>query len=433
MSKLSNDWDLNQWLYYLEHRPVQEIQLGLTRIKAVAQKLNLLNPSYPVITVAGTNGKGSTVAALEQIYCSAGYNVGVYTSPHLIQFNDRIKINLNSISDNQLCQAFRLIDEARDEIVLTYFEITTLAALWYFQQQPLDVVILEVGLGGRLDATNLIDAELAVITTIDYDHQDYLGTTLEKIGEEKAGILRQGKPLIYADLNPPSTILNKAQQLNCPTYLFGSHYNLLSEGSDWEFYFQKLHIPHLPRPHIQLKSAAAAILASLLLSYRLPVNVGHIYPAMRDVFIPGRLQLIPGNIDLLFDVSHNPQSARLLAEHIKSLNIKGKIHAVFSALKDKDISGLIFPLKHCVDRWYPAQLDNKRAASADLLSSLFVKAEICVEICYTSPLLAFEEALKSADTGDLVVVFGSFHTVGEVMTTQYNLLDQRRFNETGNG
>ncbi|RUR19771.1 bifunctional tetrahydrofolate synthase/dihydrofolate synthase [Legionella sp. km535] len=426
MPSPSSEWDLNQWLLNLESRHAQEIQLGLTRIRAVAKELDLLALDCKIITVAGTNGKGSTVSALETIYHTAGYRVGAYTSPHLIQFNERIRVNLKPIADKDLCHAFQVIEQGRDDVHLTYFEMTTLAALWYFKNQHLDVLILEVGLGGRLDATNIIDTDLAIITTIDYDHQEFLGTTLEAIGNEKAGILRLKKPFIYADVNPPASILHVAKDLDSPSFLYSRNFSFQLHESIWSFDFAGRTISELPIPCIQLKSASAAISACLLLEGELPVSNEHYRAAMKSLFLPGRLQLCKrGDVTVLYDVSHNPQSARLLAERVKHLRIKSKVHAVFSALRDKDIFGLIIPLRDCVDRWYPAQLDNKRAASADFLLSQFKGAEIGADLCYNSPLLAFEQAWNNAEAGDLIVVYGSFFTVSQVMAAQHNTLEQK--------
>lgn len=425
MHKPWSEWSLKQWLNSLENRNTPEIQLGLTRILEVAQKLKVQTPGCKVITVAGTNGKGSTVSALETIYHTAGYKVGSYTSPHLIHFNERIRVNLVSISDEDLCRIFNFIEEVREQVHLTYFEITTLAALCYFKEQNLDIIILEVGLGGRLDATNIIDADVSIITTIDYDHQEYLGTTLEAIGYEKAGILRQGRPFIYADNNPPASIIAVAKDLAAPCYFYGTHFSIRDQGDFWAINCLEMHIRELPKPKIQLKSASAAVVACLLLQESLPVSQEHLYSAMKQIVIPGRLQFQQDIISILFDVAHNAQSARLLADTIKALDQKGKVHAVFSALKDKDILGLISPLKDCVDRWYPAQLDNKRASSANMLLSIFEDAEIFVEICYNSPHIAFQTALNQATAGDLIVIYGSFFTVGHVMAAQHYILTQK--------
>lgn len=411
-------WNLDDWLYHLETRNLQEIQLGLERIKAVAEQLQLDKPSVPVITVAGTNGKGSTVTALESIYHAAGYKVGTYTSPHLVQFNERIRINLIPISDADLCHSFCRIEQARTDIILTYFEMATLAALQYFKNNNVDVIILEVGLGGRLDATNVIDADLAIITTIDFDHQDFLGNTLDAIGYEKAGILRQFKPFIYADINPPTTVMNEAKRKSVNAYFFGKEFFIEELDTQWVLHFGEQQINNLPKPAIQLKSAAAAIIASILLENCLPISCASLQQAMESMFIPGRLQLQKGDVSILYDVSHNPQSARLLASTLSKMAKKGKVHAVFAALKDKDILGMIQPLKDCVDYWYPAQLEGKRAADKNLSLSQFQEAEIFVDICYNSPLIAFKTALNQAKLGDLIIVYGSFFTVGQIMAIQ---------------
>lgn len=425
LQKQWTNWNLSQWLRCLENRYTQEIQLGLSRVLEVAQKLKLQTPECQVITVGGTNGKGSTVAALEQIYRAGGYQVGVYTSPHLISFNERIKVNGIKISDKDLCRCFSFIEEERAQVQLTYFEMTTLAALLYFKQQHLDIIILEVGLGGRLDATNIIDSDLAIITTIDYDHQEYLGNNLEAIAFEKAGIIRANKPVIYADENPPQSIVERANSLKAPLYVLGRDYSFLVKGEYWELNLLDQCITQLPIPKIQLNSAAAALAACQILQPNLSVLTKALQRAMTLVFIPGRLQWCHGPINLLFDVSHNRQSVNLLANKLNALEGKMKIRAVFSALKDKNLYELIFPLKDCVHHWYPALLDTKRAASADLMISEFKKAEIHVETCYNSPLIAFNTAYNEAREGELILVYGSFYTVGQVMATQHQFMEQR--------
>ncbi len=413
---------LEQWLHYLEHRDSVAIRPRITEVKKIAGQLELDCPSCPVITVTGTNGKGSTVSALESIYATAGYKVGAYTSPHLLYFNERIRVNLKPISDEALCSAFAFIDNAEKK--LTYFEITTLAALWYFKQSQLDVIILEVGLGGRWDATNIIDPALAIITTVNYDHQAILGDTLEQIGYEKAGILRSGKPFIYADLHPPTTVQTAAKELPVSSaYYYNIDYSYKEEDQHWTLHYLGRSI-NLPIPKIGLKSAAAAVLATSILRHDLPVALEHIQQALTTLFIPGRLQLEQKNdLTILYDVSHNPQAAALLAQQIRKIATKQRVHAVFAALRDKDILGIISLLKDCIDRWYPAQLTGKRAASADLMLSLFREAEIIMDICYNSPLIAFNEAVAQAEPGDLIVVFGSFLTVGQIMTDQHRLLE----------
>ncbi|WP_338034428.1 bifunctional tetrahydrofolate synthase/dihydrofolate synthase [Legionella cardiaca] len=411
--KQYKQFTVTEWLHLLENRHVQEIQLGLTRIKQVAESLDLLRPNATVISVAGTNGKGSTVAALEAIYGAAGYRVASYTSPHLISFNERIKINQQQITDEALARAFCVIEEARKTIDLTYFEMATLAALWYFKQHSIDILILEVGLGGRLDATNIIDPDLAIITTIDLDHQEFLGDNIEAIGYEKAGILRAGKPVIYADKNPPKSIISRAKFLECPIYVNDVNYHYHSSNKVLKFIFQNIAI-EFPYSVLHSNSIAAAIMASLCLGSRLPINPAIIKNALKNMELSGRLQIVRGKVTTLFDVSHNPQAANYLGNFVKNLHWQGSIHAIFSALKDKDIPALVAPLIEVVDHWYPALLTGKRAASSEQFNAAFHIYDI-VPFCYSDPLLAYSAACNVASTGDLIIVYGSFVTVGQVL------------------
>lgn len=412
-----NKFSVNEWLEFLENRHQQEIQLGLNRIQQVAEVLDLIKPNAKVITVGGTNGKGSTVATLEAIYSAAGYQVAVYTSPHLLSFNERIRVNKKNISDEELCAAFSVIEEGRGEIHLTYFEMTTLAALWHFKQEYLDLIILEVGLGGRLDATNIISADLAIVTTIDLDHQDYLGETIEEIAFEKAGILRTNKPFIYADQDPPLSIIKEAQRLKSPMFLLSQDYQYQLNDDRLEFRFQEKQIS-LPKPRLHANSVSAAIMASILLETSLKIDYSHWKQAISDVDLTGRLQWVEGPVRTLFDVSHNPQAVCYLAEFIRN-EAKSKkqcIHAVFSALKDKDLSGILAPLQDCITHWYPSLLKIKRAASKEQLTKAFSSFGQ-VPVFYQDPVSAYQAACQQANRGDLIVVYGSFVTVAEVMHT----------------
>lgn len=407
-----NHFTLVEWLDYLENSHSVEIQLGLTRVARVAADLGLLKPACPVILVAGTNGKGSTVTALETIYHSAGYQVGAYTSPHLHHFNERIRVNRQPITDTDLCNAFSSIEKGRRETPLTYFEVATLSALWYFNDQKLDVMILEVGLGGRLDATNIIDAAVSVITTIAFDHEAWLGSTLEAIGFEKAGIMRPGKPCIYADINPPASIEKQAVSQQVPLFCLEKDYQIKIFDETFELVCQQK-TWNLPKPAIQVKSAAAAIIAIDQLQTILPVTHDSMHKALQKVFIPGRLELSSGSIRVLYDVAHNPQAAELLAKTIKAMSVN-RIHVIFSALMDKNLSGLIHPLRDCVDHWYPAQLNSKRASTQAMLDSVFDDLQIPTEGWYAHPQSAFTAAKSRAEAGDLIVVYGSFLTVAAV-------------------
>ena len=428
---MNEDWTAAQWLHFLEHRHQQTIHLRLENASHVANCLNVLNWSIPVITVAGTNGKGSTVAALSAIYQAAGYRVGQFTSPHLFQFNERICINQNPISDEHLCQLFQKVEIARGDTHLSYFEVSLIVALLYFKDMGIDVLILEVGVGGRLDATNIISADLAIITTIDLDHQAYLGTDRESIGKEKAGILRNNQLFIYADLDPPNSILACADNLNTKTYRLGKdyHYEILdttnstSRGSTaGPKGLCRLLGPAIkprevefPIPNLHPNAAAAAIMASICLRTLLPVTQEAIISAMQTVNITGRQQWVNRDISFLYDVAHNPQAANALATSIQKKPPIGRIHAVFSALQDKDICGLIRPLSSIVEQWYPAVLQSSRASGSEQLLTAFNTVLNRSPRCYEDPIQATQAAVAAAQPGDLIVVYGSFVLVGAVM------------------
>lgn len=404
-------WSLATWLYELENRYSVEVKLRLVNPKLVAERLQLLKPKATVITVAGTNGKGSTVAALEAIYCAAGYRVGSYTSPHLLEFNERIRINQRSISDASLCAAFSAIEEARADTPLTYFEMATLAALIYFSQHELDLIILEVGVGGRLDATNIIDADLAIITTIDLDHIDYLGSDKESIGYEKAGILRKNIPFIYADFEPPKTIVARSLELNNQMYCLGVDYSF----QILDHKFIKLDSVTLPLAKINPKAQAAAFVASKILADLLPVSFQQLQLAMKNVTIMGRQQVIDDAVKTVYDVAHNPQAVKLLAKFIETNYHNTRVNAVFSGLSDKDLRGMIKPFSSIVNSWYLTSLDSKRAASDKDLMKALEDETGKTSVCYSSPKEAYAAAFKASREGDLILVYGSFLLVSAVM------------------
>ena len=416
---------LQEWLFLLENMHQQEIQPGLTRVGQVADELNLFCLDATVITIAGTNGKGSTVALLESIYRAAGYAVASYTSPHLINFNDRIKVNYKPIADAQLIEAFEAVAEAASFAKLTYFEVTTLAALWYFKQFSLDLIILEVGMGGRLDATNIIDSDLAIITTIAIDHESWLGNTIEAIAHEKAGILREQTPFIYADHTMPLSILEHADSLQAPAYRNGIEYScqVLDDKIRLFFSGQTYELPLSP---YHLNSVAAAKMATICLQEKLPITDTACAEGIKNTVLPGRQQLLTNQCQTVFDVAHNPQAAAHLASYLSKFNKNVKIHAVFSAMADKDISGLISPLKNMVDRWYPAVLVGKRAATAAQLLDALKANDVNEILCYNNPLLAYDAACSQASADDLIVVYGSFIIVGQILSTLSNPLPTRR-------
>lgn len=416
---------LQEWLLFLENRHASHvIHLGLERTLTVAKRLNLLSSKAFIITVAGTNGKGSTVSSLESIYNAANYKIGSYTSPHLLIFNERIRVNQQNISDDDLCAAFTVVEKHRDEVDLTYFEFITLAAMWHFSQQNLDVLILEVGMGGRLDATNILHPDLSIITTVDFDHQAYLGNTLEAIGAEKAGIMRAYTPCIYADFTPPTSILEAANKLHAKLYCLDVDYRYEAKDDALLIEICKQNNAYcappknirLPLPHLNLKAAVAAVIASEISQDKLPLKYEHWQHAMLHASIKGRQQLIQHNgISILFDVAHNPQAVRLLAELIHKNHADKTIHAIFSGLQDKDLCGLVKPLIPYVQYWYIAHLVGQRAATHVQLNAAF-EGELCENPpCFDNPIEAYYAAIKQAKCGDLIIIYGSFLTVGPVI------------------
>ena len=418
-SQSHSAWNLSEWLYFLENqRPNRKKPTSSRVIKQVAEALNLLVTEAVVILVAGTNGKGTTVAALEAIYRSAGYRVGSYTSPHLLAYNERIKVNSDCIKDELVCQAFCQIEEINQKHELTYFQMTTLAALIHFQNCQVEVIILEVGIGGRFDAANILEPDLSIITTIDFDHQEMLGDTLEKIGFEKAGILRFAKPFIYADIKPPPIIERCASLLQCPTYINDKQFNNQLHDDEFIFCFHDQQLRFL-KLHWHPNAIAAALMASIVLEEKLPLLTEARLQGLLSINLAGRQQYFTGEngVITLIDVSHNSQSVAYLAKMVIEGKTKrfNKIHAVFSALGDKDIKALTEPMVPCVEHWYPALLTGKRAASAEQLQSIFRKYGIIEQEFYKSPLDAYRIACQRASPNDLIVVYGSFLTVGEVL------------------
>lgn len=416
---LSGKKNLSDWLSYLETCQPCEINLGLIRIREALRSMELLSPNAMVITVAGTNGKGSTVTLLESIYSKAGYCVASYTSPHLLRFNERIRVNQVCISDDQLCLAFQVIQKAAGFDSLTYFEATTLATLWHFNQYSLDLIILEVGMGGRLDAVNCIDSILPIITTIDWDHQAYLGHTIEDIAYEKAGILRARTPFIYADKNMPNRILHHAESIGALPIRNGMEYRYEIIEDKMQVFYQDQCFS-LPLSDYHPNAQSSAFMATLCLNKQLPVNLQHIEAGIIAAFLPGRLMRIPykpleKRAQILVDVAHNEQSVRYLSLYLAKHHQNTNIHAVFSALFDKDISSLIGTLKAQVRHWYLASLSVKRGASKGQLLAAAKACDVPVDFCYNDPVLAFQEAFACAKAGDLILVYGSFITVGLVL------------------
>ncbi|MCG8098129.1 MAG: bifunctional folylpolyglutamate synthase/dihydrofolate synthase, partial [Candidatus Thiodiazotropha taylori] len=351
---------LEQWLDWQTTLHPKEIELGLERVASVWQRLKPAGLQSLVVTVAGTNGKGSSVAMLESIYRQAGYRVGAYTSPHLVRYNERIRIDGREVSDEALCLAFEQVDQARGETVLTYFEFATLAALMIFAEQPLDLVILEVGLGGRLDAVNIIDADLALITTVDLDHTDWLGNSREEIGLEKAGIMRPKQPVVVGDSGIPESVPGFAKQIGAELYLAGRDFN--ASQSDDHLHWQRSGGEPLTLPlarltgQAQLHNTSAVVMVTSLLQSRLPLQQGQLSQGLRQVSQQGRMQLIEGRPTLLLDVAHNAQAVASLRRYLDRLDWPAEVYALFGLLKDKDTEAIVECLHSTISAWYLVDL-----------------------------------------------------------------------------
>lgn len=398
------------WLDYLTHIHSTAIDLGLDRVQAVAQKANLTKPAPTVITVAGTNGKGSTCALLEAILLDAGYSVGVYSSPHLIRYNERVRINGQDLADEKHTEAFAFIEAQRDDISLSLFEFGTLAALRLFQTEKVDVVLLEVGLGGRLDATNVVDHDVSVITSLAVDHVDWLGSDINVIGYEKAGIYRAGKPAICGQPTPPPTVAAHADDIGADFYQVGIQYTYhKTSDNTWNWNCGPFDLTELPIPTLPLPNAATALMA--LGSAGLDISDVNIVNGLRNATLAGRMQQISQAPVILLDVAHNPHSAEYLVSQLEQRFSGQTVHMVVGMLHDKDVKSTLAILKPVVKQWYPASLSGPRAASAEeLCQTLDVD-----QVRYANPVEAFEAALTQAQQDDVIVVVGSFHTVGEVL------------------
>ena len=417
---------LDQWLSHLETAHPVGIDMGLARITRVKESLGL-KFACPVITVGGTNGKGSTCAFLESILLAAGYKVACHTSPHLLRFNERARMNGADVSDADLLKAFERVEQARcrlsDPPTLTYFEFTTLAIMDIFANASVDAVILEVGMGGRLDAVNIVDADCAIVTSIDLDHMAYLGNTREAIAFEKAGIFRTKAIAICGDPIPPASLINHANAIGADLWLMGKDYSFTGDQQQWGWTgrgkrFSGLGYPAL-RGANQLLNASAVIAALIALHDRLPVSAQDIRNGLALVELPGRFQVLPGRPTVVLDVAHNPHAAATLAESIEAMAYHPYTCAVFGAMADKDIDGVLKPLLNTVDYWYCTDLPTPRAASASDLAKR-LRAFNKEALVFMDPGAAYQAALDKAGEGDRILVFGSFYTVSGVMAYRNN-------------
>jgi dihydrofolate synthase / folylpolyglutamate synthase len=399
---------LADWLAYIERQHPQAIAMGLDRVREVFTRLGPEIP-FPVVTVGGTNGKGSTCAMVESILRVAGHRTGLYTSPHLVRYNERVRIAGAEAEDALLAEGFAAVESARRDVPLTYFEFGTLAALWVFRQQRIEAAILEVGLGGRLDAVNAVDADCAILTSVDIDHVDFLGPDRESIGREKAGIFRAGRPAVIADPAPPRAVLEAPGE----KLRFGKDFGYTRHEGQWNYWGPRGQRAGLAHPAlrgaIQLRNAAAALCA--LDTLPLPVAMQDVRRGLAEVTLPARFQVLPGRPQVILDVAHNVEAARTLAENLFVSNYSNETIAVCGMLRDKDIGGVLRELAPRITRWHFASLPGPRGASAEDLEKFLGRSDEK----HASPQGAFVSALGRAGEGDKIVVFGSFITVGEVM------------------
>ncbi|MFZ2525558.1 MAG: bifunctional tetrahydrofolate synthase/dihydrofolate synthase [Candidatus Ferrigenium altingense] len=410
------------WLTYLESLHPKTIALGLERVAQVKQRLNL-NPDFPVITVGGTNGKGSVCAMLESILHAAGYRVGCYTSPHLLHYNERVRIAKQQASDVELCASFEKIEQVRDDIPLTYFEFGTLAAMQCFVEHKVEVAILEVGLGGRLDAVNAFDSDCAVVTSVDIDHTDYLGETREQIAFEKAGIFRAGKVAICADADVPQAITDYAEKIGAQLWCIGSEFGFTPHQGQWDYRSMTGARNALPYPALrgafQLNNASAALAALDALRDKLPVSMEAVRRGLVEVQLAGRFQVIPGRPQLILDVAHNPHAARSLAQNLAGLPPCPHTWAVFAMLRDKDMAGVAAALDPLIDTWLVAGIAAPRGATtadlAQVLQNTGVRGTI---LTFENIAAALRHAYNAAGENDRIAAFGSFYTVAEAMAAK---------------
>ncbi|MFO1313098.1 MAG: bifunctional tetrahydrofolate synthase/dihydrofolate synthase [Burkholderiales bacterium] len=407
---------LQGWLAYLETLHPKAIALGLDRVRDVLGRLDA-RIECPVVTVGGTNGKGSTCAMLESIYRCAGFATGLYASPHLVRYNERVRLRGEEASDDALIEAFNAVEDARDGVPLTYFEFGTLAAFWLYARERLDVLVLEVGLGGRLDAVNTIDADVAVLTSVDIDHVDYLGPTREHIGREKAGIFRAGRPAVCGDRDPPAAVAEIAGQVGAHLLVIGHDFDYADERTQWRYRGPRGERYGLPVPALrgryQLANAATALTAIDLLFDRLPVSAQAVREGLLTVALSGRFEVLPGRPTIVLDVAHNPHAARALADALGSMGFHPRTIAVCAMLADKDAAGVIDALRARIDLWYVAGLPGGRGGGPERMRDALHAAGVAPSGVRTfdDVASAFLAARGIAGEADRIVAFGSFLTV----------------------
>ena len=414
--------NLEEWLKHIEGVHPRAVEMGLERVTTVKDALHLA-PEFPIVTVGGTNGKGSACAMLEAILQQAGYRTGCYTSPHLLRFNERVRLGREEAADEALSRAFAAIEAARGEVALTYFEFTTLAAVWLFVAEKIDVAVLEVGLGGRLDAVNAFDGDCAMLMSVALDHMDYLGDTREAIGFEKAGIFRARGPAICADRDPPETVLTHAREIGAELLVIGRDFGYEAQPRQWKYWGPNGERHGLPHPALrgeyQLVNAAASLAALDTLRDKLPVTAGDVRTGLLTASNPGRFQVLPGRPEVILDVAHNPAAARALADTLQRMPRPRRTYAVFAMLADKDIEGVIDAVKKHVDEWLVGGIAAARGADAATLADALARSAVYGHVSQHATIAdAYAQACGEAAENDRILVFGSFYTVAAVMSAR---------------
>ncbi|WP_194757347.1 bifunctional tetrahydrofolate synthase/dihydrofolate synthase [Aliidiomarina indica] len=403
-------WSLSQWLEYLEHIHHRPIDMGLERVRVVAERLHILTPSSTVFMVGGTNGKGSTVTFLEQICQHAGLSTGTYTSPHLVKYNERVRIRGSELADEKHAQAFMAVEKARADVSLTYFEFGTLAALWLLQQEALDVLILEVGLGGRLDAVNVIDADVAIVTSVGVDHVEFLGSDRAQIGYEKAGIFRSQKAAICGDPEPPESLLNHAQAIGALLHCKNQDFYIREHAESFDFIGVNAQWNALPLPQLPLTNAGTALAA--LQASGLNISLEAICLGLTRAQLSGRLEQIATEPEVILDVGHNPHASRYLTQVLQRRFQNKRIIAVCGMLQDKDHQGTLEPLVGLVDQWFIGSLSGARGTPAAQIAAVLPRGTRVT--CSDSIATAFTQAKHAANKQDVILCFGSFLTVAAI-------------------
>ena len=412
--------NLCDWLEWQEELHFTAIELGLDRCTVVAENMGLLDPDFTVISVAGTNGKGSSVTMMEAILGNSGYKTGCYTSPHLIRYNERIKLDGVEVSDEMLCESFSRIDHARGDISLTYFEFGTLAALDIFHQANVDVALLEVGLGGRLDAVNCLDADVALVTSVDLDHMQWLGPDRETIGREKAGIFRGDKSAICSDPHPPETVLQYAEEIGATLYIPGRDFNYQLSEDHWSWQWDSVIYENLPRPDqynsCQIQNAAGVLMVLNTLTSKLPIKAGAIEKGLENFSLIGRFQMLTEGTQIILDVAHNNQSAKMLVHNLKQFPNSGKTHIIIGMLKDKDRNSILGELIEIADYWHTVTISNSRGTDSETIKNELLDLGVTVPISESDTVAnTFLKLQKETGMHDRIVVTGSFLSVGDAI------------------